>query len=671
MTRKKFWSGSGNKLACPKNPFFYNSSVKKKKPTPFKFTSKEIPTNPGCYLFWDKNEKLLYVGKAKNLRKRVSTYFQKTKKSPRLEKLVKSITKIETRTVNSEMESLILENNLIKEFRPWYNVLLRDDKNFLYLRLTNEDFPRMETTRKIVRDGSFYFGPKTSAKKLRATTQFCQKVFQIRTCRLEMTGRRGDVTSPSSDIESDTAPCRPPEITSNPEKRSLPCLDFHIKKCAAPCSGEISMEEYQKSVNAMKQFLRGNTREVIKSLQEKMMKFAEEKNFEAAGKTRDLIQSIELSTEKQNVQFEDLINRDFIHFEKTETSVFFVRIAFRNGKFLDQNEIEFQSKNTDIPDAELLGNFITQFYERIDEPPREICIPVEIEEKEELESFLSSQFFDDQKIEIHTPQKGSKKEVLQIAQKNAKNFAEKTALETASHAENFAKALPELAEELNLKNPPKRMECYDISHLGGTHTVASQVVFVDGEPKKSEYRRFKVKTLPDGKIDDFASMHEILGRRFSKISVDAPNLGASNIPDLIIIDGGKGQLSAVMKAVKDFKFPKKFDPQTQIIALAKQEEQIFRPGEPDPIELPLDSPALKLLQRIRDEAHRFAISFNRNLREKSVVKSILDEVEGIGPSTKKKLLQTFGSVGDIKKASEAELLKVVSRKQLENLRKVL
>ncbi len=646
--------------------------MKKKKSPAFKFIAKEIPTNPGCYLFWDKNGKLLYVGKAKNLRKRVSSYFQKTKKSPKLEKLVKSIVKIETRTVNSEMESLILENNLIKEFRPWYNVLLRDDKNFLYLRLTNEDFPRMETTRKIVRDGSFYFGPKTSAKKLRATLQFCQKVFQIRTCRLKMESPpdKGDLGGLSRRQENNI------KILSNPEKRSIPCLDFHIKKCTAPCSGEITIEDYQKNVSAMKQFLRGNTKEVIKSLQEKMMKFAEEKNFEAAGKTRDLIQSIELSTEKQNVQFTDLLNRDFIHFEKAETSVFFVRIAFRNGKFLDQNEIEFQSKNTDIPDSELLEKFIIQFYEKIDEPPREICVPVAIPEKEELESFLSSQFFDDQKIEIYTPQKGPKKEVLQIAQKNAKNFAEKTALEVASHTENFSKSLPELAEELGLKDSPKRMECYDISHLGGTHTVASQVVFIDGEPKKSEYRRFKVKTLPDGKIDDFAAMHEILARRFSKLSspLDKGRVrGVSDtiIPNLIIIDGGKGQLSAVMKAVKDFKFPKKFDPEAQIIALAKQEEQIFRPEESGPLELPLDSPALKLLQRIRDEAHRFAISFNRNLREKSAVKSILDEIEGIGPSTKKKLLQTFGSVGGIKKAKDAEVLKVVSRKQLENLKKML
>jgi len=559
--------------------------VKKKEPT-FKFKAKDIPASPGCYLFFGKKDQLLYVGKAKNLRKRVSSYFQKNKKTPKTKKLIDSITKIETRIVNSEMEALILENNLIKQYQPKFNILLRDDKNFLYLKVTNENFPRIEITRRIKRDGSFYFGPKTSAQKFRKTIQFCQKVFQIRTCRLEI---------------------KEEGVISNPENRRIPCLDFHIKKCSAPCLREITQTEYKKNVETMKKFLRGNTKEVLQSLQEKMMKFATEKNFEAAVKIRDLIQSIETSTEKQTVQFTDSTDRDFLNFVREEKCAYFVRIAFRNGKLLHQNEIEFYIGN-DGSDSEIIEQFCLQFYEKIDEPPHEIFIPEKIDKPDKISRYLSEQFFTGSKIEILVPQKGPKKSALEIAKKNAKNFAEKSKLEQMSQAENFSKALPLLAEALKLSSPPSRMECYDISHLGGTNTVASQVVFVDGKPQKSEYKRYKIKNLPDGKIDDFAAMNEVLSRRFAKINIKQRARRRvdtkTNIPDLIIIDGGKGQLSAVMAAVKDFKFPKKFIPCTQIIALAKQEEQIFRPKVKEPLELPHDSPALKLLQRIRDEAHR-------------------------------------------------------------------
>lgn len=614
----------------------------------FKFASKKIPNAPGCYLYYNKDEKLLYVGKAKNLKKRVSSYFQKKDQSPKLQKLVKSIAKIETRIVSSEMEALILENNLIKEFQPKFNILLRDDKNFLYLKITNEDFPKMEITRRLNRDGSFYCGPKTSAQKFRNSIKFCQKVFQIRTCKLEMNTHDPNI-----------------EISRNPEKRKIPCLDFHIKKCSGPCSKDISQTNYQKSVETMKQFLRGNTKEVLKGLHEKMMRYAADKNFEAAIKIRDLKQSIEVSTEKQIVQFTDQVDRDFIHFVREKNNAYFVRLAFRNGKLLNQNEVEFRAEGNNS-DEDLITQFLMQFYEKIDCAPKEIFIPVKINTSD-IYHFFSQKLFPNEKIHILIPQRGDKKSLLKLAEKNAKNFAKRKSIEKLSQAETFANALPELAEVLNLKSPPKRMECYDISHFGGTNTVASQVVFIDGKPKSSEYRRLKVKTLPDGKIDDFASMNEILTRRFTQL--DLKKTKSKNLfPDLIIIDGGKGQLSAVMQAVKDFQFPEKYNPEKQIIALAKKEEQIFRPSEKDPIELSYDSPALKLLQRIRDEAHRFAISFNRSLRKKSMTKSILDNISGIGPETKKKLLNTFGSISEIKKASNESLLKVINQKQLESLK---
>jgi len=647
--------------------------VIEKKTKKFNFVAKNIPTDSGCYLFYDEKSVLLYVGKAKDLRKRVKSYFQKTKKSPKTKLMVSKIFKIETRITNSEVESLILENNLIKEFRPKFNILLRDDKSFLYLRITKEDFPKLEITRRIVKDGSFYVGPKTSAKSFRKTIAFCQKVFRVRDCRLQLVVDNKELT-----------------ILKNPETRKIPCMDYHIKKCSGPCSGEISIEDYQKDVSAMKKFLRGDTKGVLVGLREKMMNFAKDQNFEAAGKIRDLISSIETSTEKQVVQLDSSFEADFIHFYRQNKLAYFVRVLFRNGKFLDQNIVKFSSPAI-ATDEEMLEKFLIQFYEKVDVVPKNIYIPLEIENKNGVLKFFGAE---DANIQIKIPQKGDKKKILDIAFKNARNEAKKAEIATMSQAENFAKALPNLAKILDLKNPPKRIECYDVSHFSGGFPVASQVVFVDGKPKKSEYRRYHIKSLEKGKVDDFAAMEEVLGRRFAFDK--SPKLPLSdgldgdvdkeskkktkkkketdkftkNLPDLVVIDGGKGQLSSVMKVFKKLKI-KKFDSKTQIISLAKREEQIFRPEVKEPMELDWDEPALKLLQRLRDEAHRFAISFNRSLRQKNATKSVLDEISGIGGVTKKKLMARFESVSGIAKASDEELLEVLNEKQLISLRKFL
>lgn len=683
-------------------------------PQKFEFKAKEIPTDAGCYLFYDKNEKLLYVGKAKNLRKRVNSYFQKNKKSPKTSLLVKKISKIETRIVNSEMEALLLENNLIKEFRPKFNILLRDDKNFLYLRITNEVIPQIEITRRIVRDGSFYLGPKTSSKSFRKTITFCQKVFQIRDCKLKMEEVDGIL-----------------KILKNPENRKIPCLDFHVKKCSGPCAGEISIEDYQRNVQNMKKFLRGETKEVLKALTEKMMDFAEKKLFEAATKIRDLIQSIKISTEKQTVQFVNYFNADFIHFHRDEKTAYFVRILFRNGRFIDQNEVAFQAPNS-AQNSEILEKFLVQFYEKVDRIPSEIYLPEMIENVASMEVFLSKIGEEKelkQTVKILVPQKGDKKKILEMAEKNAKNFESKSKIQQMSQAENFAKALPNLAKILDLKEPPKRIECFDVSHFSGQCPVASQAVFINGKPKTSEYRRFHIKTLPKGKIDDFAAMNEVLERRFIRVEKDEKEakkkqeilekeakikaeeeikelkkieeleketskenpktdkkkkkekpkkelkkiVVESKTPDLIVLDGGKGQLSAVMKLFKEssFTLPSDWNPETKIISIAKKEELIFRPGKKEPIELDFNDPALKLIQQVRDESHRFAISFNRSLRRKEQKKSILDEVSGIGPSAKKKLMKQFETISGIRKATDDELLKIVNQKQLENLRKMI
>ena len=763
----------------------------------FKFESKKIPTEPGCYLYWDKDEKLLYVGKAKNLRKRVSSYFQKTNQSPKTALMVKKIVRIETRTVNSEVEALILENNLIKEYKPKFNVLLRDDKNFLYLRVTNQDAPKLEIVRRVIKDGSTYFGPKTASRDFRKTIRFCQKYFGAKMVR--------------------------------------PGQDYYINQLLAH---EVTPEQYRENIERMKRFLKGHTKEVLLELKERMQQFAMDKNFEAAAKMRDTIQSIDESTQKQTVEFSDLIDRDFVNFVIADKKVYVVRLAFRQGKLRDSNQLVFKASEFS-EDYEILNNFLVQFYEKVTEYPREIYLPVTLENKEGLETFLSKTYFEEKKVELLMPQKGDKKTILELAKKNAQHFADKDKIQEISQAENFSKALPELAEALNLPTPPARIECYDVSHFAGKDTVASMVVFVDGKPKKSEYRRFKVKTLEKGKIDDFASMEEVLRRRFSravkpgldkldkssttsspgstlimkpveteqewaqyhqiadevilrpvfgkdfKYDLDHPDnhksknhplvfidnkqivgiarldhqtktrsslslfgflpdkqrqgLGTQAInliekhvsaqgfkslillsdpsavgfykklnfesnfwkpkkkllpddepmgkkliskkdkwelPDLVVIDGGKGQLSSVMKVFDKLSPLDKgglgdFDPKTQIVSLAKREEQIFRPGVREPIELDFDSSALKLLQRLRDEAHRFAISFNRSLRAKSATKSILDEIPGIGPGTKKKLMQTFESVAGIRNANDLDLLKILNKKQLNNLRKQL
>lgn len=608
-----------------------SSPTKKSREKIFVFDAKRIPTTPGCYLFWDKDGDLLYVGKAKNIRTRVRSYFQKKDHPTKTDIMVKKIKKIETRSTSTEIEALILENNLIKEYAPRFNIRLRDDKNFVYLHLTKEEKPKMEIVRRIKRDGGYYLGPKTATKEFKKLIRFCQKFFHIR------------MVNPSKDYY--------PDVIAG--------------------KYDISDEEYQQNIDLMKRFLNGQTHDIVKHLQKKMMQFASEKNFEAAAKIRDTLTSITKSTEKQRVSFTDGKNRDFIAAVRDEDSAYIVRLVFRHGNLIDQNDIVFKAKDF-FDDADIFEAFLMQFYPKVDHLPHEIFLPVTLPHTDELERFLGDNIQSPSSIKIITPQKGDKKKILLIAEKNARHYMERQKIDDLSKAENFAKALPELAEALALDEPPSRIECYDISHFNGADTVASQVVFVDGRPQKSEYRRFKLKNLPPGKIDDFASMNEILLRRFAR--KDDP-LFAKKFPDLIVIDGGKGQLSSVMKAVKEFEkreaFPENFDAQKQIIALAKREEEIFRPESSDPILLPLESAPIRLLQRIRDEAHRFAITFHRSLRTKNTTKSILDEVPGIGPGTKKKLLQTFDSVGGIKKASDTDLQKILSATQFKNLKKFL
>ncbi len=593
------------------------------------FTPQAIPQDAGCYMFYDENDDLLYVGKAKNLRKRVSSYFQKTNQKKTTHIMVSKIRRIETHITHSEIEALILENNLVKQYMPRFNIRLRDDKNFVYLRITKEERPKMEITRRRLQDKSTYIGPKTSTKAFKNVVRFCQKFFHVRMV--------------------DSAKDYYPDVISG--------------------KYDIDTQTYQQNVERMKKFLQGQTKEVEQELVETMMKFASEKNFEAAQNIKETLNALHVSTQNQSVTLDDSMARDFVSCIENGNEAYCVRISFREGRLIDQNEVVLNSPNVfDVSD--MYEAFLIQFYETVSDIPREIYIPVILPNEELIQSFLCE--ISSQSVLVKTPQRGEKKTILDLATKRALHFQKKQELETLSRAENFSKALPELALSLNLEKNLSRIECFDISHFSGDSTVASQVVFLDGTPAPSEYRRFSIKTLSNGKIDDFASMKEVLSRRFAR--KNDTNF-AKKFPDLIVIDGGKGQLSSVWKAVESFleteTFPDDFDPYTQIIALAKKEESIFRPHQKEPLLLPFDSSALKLLQRIRDEAHRFAITYNRKSREKKTYISVLDEIPGIGAKTKKELLKKFESASGVKQASDEQLLLVLSQKQLQSLRKYI
>ena len=620
---------------------------------PAVFVPKLIPQTPGCYLFFDKHDQVIYVGKAKKLRPRVASYFRGKNKSPKLTHLVNQIARIETRTVNSDVEALIMENNLIKSHQPKFNVLMRDDKSFLYLRITRDPIPKLEITRRLVRDGSFYFGPKTSAKSFRRTVNFCQKIFGLRTCRLQMSLQEGVV-----------------QVDKNPEKRRLPCIDFDLQKCSGPCTNEISAENYAQQVEHLKKFLRGDTAETLKSLQQRMETQAQRRHFEAAAKTRDLMQSIEISTVPQLVQSLDRVSRDVWGIKTHQEKIYLVRLAFRHGKLLDQSEISFRSLSPETSEAAHLMHGLWQFYERTDDWPAEILLPLPLEDAEVFVPAINQEIFRGKMVKFWTPQRRKGSELVALANKNARLWAEKSAVEEASHRATMTEALPALTEALGFAEPPERIEGYDISHFGGTGTVASMVVMVNGELRPNQYRRFKLKSLAEGQIDDFQSMREILWRRLRR---QKDGSFATQFPDLIMLDGGLGQLNAgiqILQAEKE-KLPENFEPTERVIALAKREETIFRGNSETPLSLDLNHPGLKLLQRLRDEAHRFAVSFQRSVRQKTSQKSALDEVPGIGPQSKKKLLQHFGSVAAIRQAEDSALEKFISAKQLLALRKHL
>ncbi len=542
-------------------------------------TLKLVPTLPGCYIYYDKKGEIIYVGKAKNLKRRVSSYFHKKHDRVKVAVLVSKIEKMEYIITDSEVEALILEAHLIKKHKPKYNILLKDDKKYPYFLITEEDYPRITVVRKKnkAQDKGKFYGPYTNSKAMYATLDFLKKIFPLKQCK-------------------------------TPKFSNRPCLYYHIGKCLAPCQGKVTPDEYQKLVAQVELFLSGKQNELIKRIKEQMEEYSKTEQFEKAAKMRDSYLDLQKTLEHQKVVYENnRLNEDIIA-TMYEEGIFAITILLiREGRLIDKKDFTYFVENEDK--IEFFKTFFQEYYSNLMlEFPDRIVSP-------DLEDAGEKQLYQDwleviahKKIKIGYGRAKQGKELSSLAQKNVQNLFETARIKKmASIRDDFNEVGAYLQEKLKLKNFPHRMECYDISHIQGTNTVASMVVFYNGLSKKSDYRKFKVKST-EGKPDDFLSMKEVLTRRLSRLGEKKWEK-----PDLIIIDGGKGQLSSVMQVVEDMGITG-----IDFISLAKREEEVFLPHQSRPIRIPIDSNAMFLIQRIRDEAHRFAITYHRDLRSKAL-----------------------------------------------------
>lgn len=578
-----------------------------------------LPNQPGVYLYRNEKGKVIYVGKAKNLRSRVRSYFQDSRNlAPRTLLLVQQIRDLDTIIVDSEVEALILEANLIKEHRPRYNVFLKDDKSYPYIRITHEPFPQVFVTRRIVQDGSKYLGPYTDVKHLRHIVKTVRKIFPIRSCKFFL----NDEVIAAGKVKL--------------------CLDYHIHRCQGPCEGLVSQLEYNRMIRQVEQFLRGKTRELLSELETRMKQEAEKMNFEEAARIRDQAKMInEYHFIAQKVVLGDFEDRDVIALAHEDEDACAVVFKIRDGKVVGRQHFYLEGVE-DREDGEILQTFLQQYYLSADYYPSQILLPFPLPEEPELvEKWLSETA--GRKVELVVPQIGEKKKLLNLCQKNAKFLLDELSLQKLKQKDHLPFSVRELQKHLRLEKPPRRIEGFDISNIQGRDAVASLVCFEDGRPKKSEYRIFKIrsKSTPD----DFAMMHEAVYRRYKRRLEENASL-----PDLILIDGGKGQLGSALQALQELNIQNQ-----PILGLAKRLEEVFLPGMSDPMNLPKRSAGLKLLQQVRDEAHRFAIGHFHKQHKKSTLKSPLDEVEGIGPARKAHLLKTFGSLKKIKEATAEEL----------------
>ncbi len=582
-----------------------------------------LPVSPGVYQFKDKNGKVIYVGKAKNLRNRVRSYFREKVDSPKTAALAKKIADLEIIVTDNEIEALVLENNLIKKFKPRYNVNLKDDKSYPYIRITNEPFPRIFSTRDVVRDGSKYFGPYTDVKAMKNSLRLINKIFRIRSCKYYIDR----------------------EVIER--KKIKLCLDYHIKKCDGVCEGLISEEDYGKMVSRVEQILKGKTDALIAELEKEMMQAAAELKFELAADLRDKIEKLKVYTSKQKVVSADFEDRDIFAVAREDKDAAFTVFNIRGGKLSAKHEHKLSISLDETP-QKILSEAIRFYYNEYVELPREIVTETEPEDVETLEKWLSEKR--GAKVKFTVPKKKSeKKSLLNMCKQNAVLLLKEIQLQKMKKEGSVPHALAALKRDLHLRKLPRVIECFDISHIQGSDTVASMVVFKDGKPKKSLYKKFIVRSVEG--VDDFASMREVVFRRYSRLKNENEPM-----PDLIMVDGGKGQLSAAVSVLKKLGVKNQ-----DVIGLAKRLEEVFLPGISEAQTIPKTSSSLKLLQAVRDEAHRFAITFHRERRRKRTLTSELLEIKGVGEKIAAELLSDFESVDAIKKASLEELEKSVGK----------
>jgi excinuclease ABC subunit C len=605
-----------------------------------------LPQKPGCYLMKNAAGKVIYVGKAVNLRSRVRSYFQSgADHTPKTEKLVRNIADIEWILVGSELEALILEMNLIKRYRPHYNIRLKDDKRFPYIMAHWTDpFPKVTVTRRMERDGNRYFGPYTSVWAVHQTLDLLRRIFPYLTCSREITG-----------------------------EDTRACLWYDLKLCAAPCIGKIGQEEYRRMIGDLCRFLAGEVEEVVADVEQKMRKASEEMHYERAARLRDQLEAIRAVVERQKIVSATKTDSDVVALARRDGDACVQVFIIRGGRLIGREHFVLEGTR-DTEEAEILRQFLVQFYERAAFVPAELMLPIQVEEARIVEEWMRSRR-GGEKVRITVPRSGVDRELVGMAVENAMETLKALRAQWDSDRSRQVAALAELQRALELPAPPARMECYDISNIQGTAVVASMVVFEQGVPSKAHYRRFRVRCV-EGEPDDFASMREVLHRRFARWKGPETEVvgrkkdpSFSMLPDLLVVDGGKGQLAEAVKVLAEFGLTDR----VPAVGLAKQEEEIFRPGRKQAIRLPRDSQGLFLLQRLRDEAHRFAITYHRNVRKKKGLASRLDAIEGIGPARRKKLLATFGSIEAIRQAPVEELMKIrgITRETAERIRSQL
>ena len=573
---------------------------------------KNIPTKPGVYQFKNDVGEIIYIGKAKNLRTRVRSYFQKNKyQTPKNQSMIKRITDLDWIVVSTEVEALLTEANLVKKHKPHYNINLKDDKSFPYIRITREPYPRIFITRDIVKDGSRYFGPYTDVYLLRRSLKAVHKIFPIRSCDFYLD--QEVISAGKVDL----------------------CLDYHIKKCEGPCQNLVSQKNYNAMIKRVVQFLHGKTKETENYISKQMSVAADETRYEDAAMYRDQLAAIKSFKKKQSKVAADFDNRDVFAMAKQDNMCVTVIVRIRNGRIHSREKISINI--ADESDADIFESVITQFYLNSDFIPKTINVADVPTNKKQLLVWLKEKR--NGPVHIQVPRRGEKAREIRLAAQNAKLLVGEWIINRKKRRELIPKMVQQLQEDLQLKIPPRRIEAFDISHLGGTNTVASMVCFIDGKARKSEYRKYKIKTV-DG-IDDFAAMREVVFRRYRRLKSEQATL-----PDLILIDGGKGQLSMAISALRELGLD-----YLTVIGLAKRLEEVFVPGHSDAQSIPKQSPGLILLRKIRDEAHRFAITFQKQKRNKQVRTSIFDSIDGMGPKRVQSLFIVFQDIESIAQAN--------------------